>query len=981
MVPVARSSPMPPVKMVPMRRKSRSDSSSSAEASTSDARAPTDAYPPVQRSLWNRPEVMVQTFAFLYNTIETLGVQMDESLWRKVYALPPMRNRRLNWSQLGDARQIQFIPRYQPPLEHDDVFVFPVAEFRDDQFDEGRATVSHIGVKRRHERGKTQNEVPYYARANGLFDPPVTLHDRTLRRNYVQQNDGFLCATHALNNVMNRIAFAPADTLGVIDVLRPLGNMFAQLEEVMLVALREGVLLLRVSLTMLSELVPLHDTERFPERKVFLRFVKQAGGMLVYRPSADGHFVSLIYSGDRTLPLDTPRWAIWDGKNVVTRGSTAASALERYIFRSSIIGVSDPEIIRREREASQRNYGNVLGNSFYGLLPISAETLLGYRGDVSPDVDDDDDDDENDDTDISDAEEERRLVRTLLRRFLSETTVIDTGLRAENPLNEQREEIAEAAPLSANNFDMIARDMRANNLTGRETTNPASFFAARFAVDKSLNANFDKIASLLLDLYTSNGSAPLSRFWRRELTNSIKEAASLIIDQTGIGLFFTNVRVARDNASEDEQRQAEEERRKFFTIHSNRRWFRYFVLFLVCSAVDDYIGTKPEIPKPPGVSERDNPRNNPDNDRWYVETIPARIIELLFVLCFVGFTNLTSCGEPFAKTPHISELADLLFNARDALLTPRDNVPSFLRALMTHADTEIAGEEPLTRVARINGLRQQFAHYLVFTRYDKTLWLLESAVACRLPNFALPSIEPFRLTDDARVRAADAFEGSAHFDRATFMQKTTDDGSPAYDHMAEFCTLLRTTLFQLPFGTHDYASALHNLISLRRDDVVPYEMAQHMHNAALKFVQLSQRPVIDDNDDDDDMNVRLPFPVIASEHDARDWIDIVAFDRRFTTSLWDKFANVLNARETNNVRKPRLFERALELGFDRIQRRVFGVHTVVPDNRAPIYSNPTRIPTTNAQNEMITRWTDARPYQTAQAQLSVAPLGPPEGSR
>jgi len=132
--------------------------------------------------------------------------------------------------------------------------------------------------------------------------------------------------------------------------------------------------------------------------------------------------------------------------------------------------------------------------------------------------------------------------------------------------------------------------------------------------------------------------------------------------------------------------------------------------------------------------------------------------------------------------------------------------------------------------------------------------------------------------------------------------------------------------------------------------------------------------------DDDDAHISLPFPVIGSEDDARDWIDIVAFDRRFTTSIWHLIANQPNARHPS-VRKPRLFERALELGFDRIQRRVFGVHTAQPDNRAPIYNNPTRIPTTNARNEMIARWTDARPYQTAQAELSVAPLGPPEGPR
>lgn len=280
-------------------------------------------YPVETHSMWNRASVMLDTFVFLYNTLDSLHVQMEPGLWSKVYALPPMRDRRLNWSRLDEARHMQFLPRHQDPTTNGgDSHVFPVAELDESEFDEGRATVTRVGVKRRHERGSAALcNLPVYARKNGLFDPPSTVYDEALRRSFVQQNDGFLCGTHGLNNLMNRIAFAPADMLGIIDEFRPLGTMYAQLEEVTLAALREGVFMLQVSLTSLSELTPLHDTEKYPERKTFLRLLKRAGGMLVYRPTANGHFVTLTYRNDegddelKPLPAggagSTQRWAIW----------------------------------------------------------------------------------------------------------------------------------------------------------------------------------------------------------------------------------------------------------------------------------------------------------------------------------------------------------------------------------------------------------------------------------------------------------------------------------------------------------------------------------------------------------------------------------------------------------------------------------------------------------------------------------------------
>ncbi len=953
-----------------------------ARNSNTNKRRREQRVPAVPRSSWNRPDVMLETYAFLYNTIDTLAIEMDETLWRKVYALPPMRNRRLNWSRLEEARSIQFLPQYQTPIAGlsgggGDEYVFPVSDLDPRQFDEGRATVARVGAKRRQIEGAASRvELPFYARSNGLFDPPVTIRDRMLRRSYVQQNDGFLCATHALNNVANRIMFAPADMLGVIDVFRPLGNMFAQLEEVILTALREGIFMLQVSLTSLTEFNPLHEAERHPARKTFLRFLKQAGGMLVYRPSAAGHFVSLVYSDDPSLPPATPRWAIWDGKNVSVRATTAASALSTYIFKSDIVGISDPEVIRRERARHEQNLQNVIGSSYFGLLPISLEVLLGIgvppslRDSTNANDNDDDDNDESGDDSRAAAKAEYletlTLTRSLLRRFLSETTVIETGLHAENPINEQREEISSPIPMSANNFESIARDMSGYGLTGREPTNPVSFMSARFVLDQTLNKHFDGVAEILLQVHSKT---PLSRFWRREMTNHIKQAASLLVDSTGVGMFFSSAGLYTD-----------EERETMFKIHTHRRWFRYFVLYIACTVIDNYIGTKPEIPKPPGVSERDNPRNNPDNDRWYVEPIPAYILRILMVLCMVGFTNHVTSGEPLTNTPHIVKLISFMFHSRHGVLI-REKLPPWLSTIIATADLVIEGEEARDHADRLSQAQERFTEYLAKTRYDKSLWLLELVAAARLPNFPLPSVEPFRLTRAARQRsAAIQLVNDPEFDVEEFLSRTWDNGSPEMDRTAEFCAILRSTLFRLPLARQNFQSVAEALVELRTDDATPLVVANFMHESASLFIAEVLKPELDysndaDNDEGEPM-VRLHVETIDSEDVAREWIDIVAFDRRFASSVWVQASNDYTTHRIT-VAKPRLFERALQRGFDLIHRRVFALHMTAPDARPPIHSNPTRIPQTNARSEVTRSWTEVRPSRLPQAELSVAPLGSP----
>ena len=242
---------------------------------------------------------------------------------------------------------------------------------------------------------------------------------------------------------------------------------------------------------------------------------------------------------------------------------------------------------------------------------------------------------------------------------------------------------------------------------------------------------------------------------------------------------------------------------------------------------------------------------------------------------------------------------------------------------------------------------------------------------------------PFRLTDAARRRAADEEAAlNPDFDRAAFLAMQFDDGSAPYDRQAEFCTLLRSTLFRLPLNRVDFPSVAHVLVSLRSTDITPIELAAHMHDSSLTFIADVLQPdlvprVSDNNSEDADGSepaLRLRFDDIDSEDVAREWIDIIGFDRRFASSVWREASADYRVRR-HSVQKPRIYERALQRGFDRIHRKVFGLQMAAADARAPIHSNPTRIPQTNRRSELTRVWTEVAPFRQPQAELSLASIG------
>ena len=869
---------------------------------------PVREYAVVARSGWSEPSEMAQTYSYLYNTINSLVAQMEPGLWAKVYGEPPHRDRRLNWTRLADARRIVFISREDPDADERrrELAALPYDEYN---FIPGRVTMYGGGGMKRKLSSVNNGNVPE------RFEQPPPTYDRRLRRWFATQyNDGYLCALHSLNNVSNAMTFAPPDILGTIESLRSLGTRFAQLEEVVLAALREGIFLVQIKLTSVNDLVPLHDAEAHPQAKYCLEALKRAGGMLVLRPSGDaGHFVSLVYSSSPDIPAGGERWGVFSTNECDVYSTTAAGALERYIFGTNRLGLSDAALIERERTARATSRRSVLDQPFIGLLPISLAALTA-TGDFT----------QSDTSSVSEADArtrrqlEVRLTRTLVRRALSEMEIRSAGLIAQEERNAQREELHVPVPISANNFDQIARDINANRLTGLEQTNPASLFVARYAIDQTLSQEADRLAQLVLQQY--NGAALSEAAWQHDVAQQLRVMrGTALAELRTIGMFFTSASAT------------EESMRKFTALHSNRRWFHYLALFVVVDALEAHLSSGRTV------------------------VITDELFQLLVLLTLLSYTNLTSYGEKYTATPHLLKLLDVAYIER-ALLLPLAKAPPGVLELFEGSET-------------VEPTQAAFTDYILLNRYDSSLWLLDTAHAQRFANFGLPSVEPFRLTEEARDRVIADNERRAvpKFNRAEFIELQYDDGRLPYDQMAEFVALLRATLFMLPFAGSEYRQVATELAAVAPGQPTPLPLAAHMHEQARAFIARATTQI--DNE--------MPFAAINNEGDAMQWIDALAFDRMFASvDDWQIIANEGQLTTHRlSVKRPRFVERALQLGFDRIHRDIFGALTMRPDQRPLIFSNTTRVPPLNAATgRSATAWEQVRPLTTPEAHLAVRPI-------
>lgn len=146
---------------------------------------------------------------------------------------------------------------------------------------------------------------------------------RTLSRSFPVQNDSFLCAIHSLNTIARGILLNPVSIFDTIVSMRqdagpdtPI-SLYAQREEVVIAALKEGVVLGSVLLNEPGHFAALCDVESdlpLDENKVVEQAAIAAGGLMLLFSSGrgyGGHFVSIVL-------LEQNLWALYDTASVVT---------------------------------------------------------------------------------------------------------------------------------------------------------------------------------------------------------------------------------------------------------------------------------------------------------------------------------------------------------------------------------------------------------------------------------------------------------------------------------------------------------------------------------------------------------------------------------------------------------------------------------------------------------------------------------------
>lgn len=825
---------------------------------------------------WADPAEMNATYALLYNTLEFnarpfLPIQMDESIWRLVYA-PPARDRRRCWRELGSLS-------YKP--------------------------------QRRVEGTRSQ------PRTDALAVPRRNVHRPTGRSFEMQQDDGYLCGMHSMNNVANAVLLTPPDHQSAIEAVRPLVSRLASIEELTLAALREGVFFVPLKLVAASDLNPLDPAERFPADKMCLRMVERARGMVVYQPSpqpgGDGHFVSLVYtepppsssSSSASSDNDDYRWLVYSTGAVVSYGATAAAALDRYMLRVLGSGVSAPEKSREERRRMLQQE-NISPQRFIGLLPVSLRQLREdalVRLDLS-----------NGSTSSQSAIDEDTLLdiimqRTLLRRALSETRVTNGS------------DITLPEPVSPNAIDdlnwFLTQNMYADDATdelrthfdGREFVNVGSFYMHRHMLDVELNMLVEKLlVRLLAELEAGWSAEPIAMRSRgrtapldvrqryAKMRTSLAKMRGRIRDADGcLGLLLMHI---------DDSEPASFD--KALRVLSNRRWLRYLALTVAASAL---------------IAELDRVMESGE----YPLRDEARKVLVLFAT--TAYSTMQGSGIKLSSTPSFTALYRAMQQrGRDELL-PLASLP-----------------DRIDRVVRTSPLTTQspFAKLYTEGNYEWFLWLLYAVRDAELPGAdTLPDFSRLEITKPAPPNAANVLY---------------DNQGGQYDQLADFAILLRRTLFRAPEPRADF-------------DTLARTYAEQAVNreTSLALAQLFKR------NGADFVRVALERGYLTSAPEAALWINFLAFDARFASpdqQVWLAAKNDVAAHDLNDALGPRFLERAAQAGFANLRRRVAGILHFQPDRRAPITNNTTRLPLPRVPGA----WYTTRPRTGKETQLCVEPL-------
>lgn len=512
---------------------------------------------------------MHATYAFLFETTSELRVQMSPDLWHLVYNCAAARDRSVAWSAgLGYTRRHMLAGE----RELHDEYAARMSELRENEIRLDEQTLEE--AVRRQEKAIRMLEMRIARNRLMWFDAPQRTEDPATGARFEVQSDSFYCAVHALNNIARSVLFAPPDILSAIECTRTLDERCASPEDVMLMALREGIFLLQLNLTDIA------DADQLTNGHNFSALLDVAGGMLVYQPGGGaggiGHYVPLVRIREQ--------WVIFSGDSVHESSASASDTLHRYIARTANIevpaGVSAAEA--RLDAATLAVGGEQL--HFIGLLPIGLDCLWHAK---------------------PEAVLQTILARTLLRRALSEWRL--------QPVNDGavHQDMWTATPLSPCAVEEIGSliyyepQLASVRCTGFETVNVASFIGSRHDVYRELNRYAEQLAySVRRNKYTQ--ALTLLRQLRSYL-RSPPALDCLFMPQGGTAAetdcrSMAHITVRGNYAS---------------ALMSNRRWLRLVALSLASDAV---------------LTQAES------NDGGALTAVTFRITVLICMLCYTNLT-------------------------------------------------------------------------------------------------------------------------------------------------------------------------------------------------------------------------------------------------------------------------------------------------------------------------------------------------------
>lgn len=143
---------------------------------------------------------------------------------------------------------------------------------------------------------------------------------RAAQRHFSVQRDGFLCGTHALNTLARAIVINPCSTLETIATMRAnvsateTIDLFAQREELIVTALKEGIVLASVLLNNYAHFAVCDDrtTDLADDDRCLEMAARVAGGLMLLFSSGNGfggHYVCIV-------PMPNGGWALYDADRI-----------------------------------------------------------------------------------------------------------------------------------------------------------------------------------------------------------------------------------------------------------------------------------------------------------------------------------------------------------------------------------------------------------------------------------------------------------------------------------------------------------------------------------------------------------------------------------------------------------------------------------------------------------------------------------------